>query len=652
MIERHHSFRMNGRRVPAAVHAAALMTVLALTAGAARAQSDAATRSVTMPELRRLETFNAQRSDTQKKISSQLLDAARLRATGTVMPGIPGLRAMPLEGTATATLLDITANVDDALIAAIRQAGGTIVNAHPGEHAVRAYVPIDRIEGLAADRKVRFVSPANKAVTQAAGVDDGGVVGHLADKAREQFHVDGSGVKVGILSDSIDNGKGALEEAYRTGAVDRDHLHVVSDQAGTGAGEGLAMAEIVHALAPGAELYFATGFGGDAQMAANVRALQAEGCTVIIDDVSYGNESPFQDGRISRAVAEVTAKGALYFSSAGNSGSVKHNTSSTWEGDFVDGGALPDMPNGPQRFHAFAPGQLADQVRGRSSQWAALFWADPEEGSSNQYNLYVVDAQGHVTGAGTTSHTGTQPPLQIVEAIKAGDNIIITRSEDAKPLFLRLETPRAALTVSTGGATRGHNASTAKNAFSVAAIEALNPPQPFKGGLSTPVEVYSSDGPRHMFFNPDGSPITPGNLTSMGGRKFAKPDIVAADAVQTGVPDFQPFRGTSAASPHAGAVAALVLSYDRSLTADQVGDIMLTTAMPIDGGPEAGTAGRGVVTAFAALRAACLKTSHLTCPDEPDGGVATSSVPRPGPSAGTARPGKGGAQSATDMLLK
>lgn len=655
MMRRHHDLRIRGRRpLLAAGHAAALMMVVALAPGAARAQTDATTRSVTVPEIRRLETFGAQRSDAQKKLSSQLLDAARLRASGTVMPGLPGLRAMPLESRGgTTTLVDISGDVDDALLAAIRQAGGTVVNAHPEERAVRAYVPIERVEALAADRKVTFIAPADRAMTQAVAIDAGGVVGHLADQARTLFHADGSGIKVGILSDSIDNGKGALEEAYRTGAIDRDHLHVLSGQAGEGTGEGLAMAEIVHALAPGADLYYATAYGGPAQMAANIRALQAEGCTVIVDDVGYAAEPPFEDGPVSRAVAAVTAKGALYFSSAGNSGSKKHGTSSTWEGDFVDGGTLSDMPNGPEHVHAFAPGQIYDRVQAGTSAWVGLFWADPVNSSSNQYNLYVVDAEGHVKAAGTTSHTGSQPPLQLVDGVKAGDNIIITRSADAKPLFLRLETPRAALTISTGGATRGHNASTARNAFSVAAIEALNPPEAFKGDLATTVERYSSDGPRRMFFNADGTPITPGDLTAMGGRRFTKPDIVAADAVQTSVPGFQPFRGTSAAAPHAGAVAALVLSYDHSLTADQVGDIMLATAMPIDGGPDADTAGRGVVTALAALRAACLQTAHLTCPDGSEGAATSSAGAVAQPATSSAgRPGKGAAESATDMLLK
>lgn len=44
-------------------------------------------------------------------------------------------------------------------------------------------------------------------------------------------------------------------------------------------------------------------------MAQNIRDLAAVDCKVILDDVSYVNESPFQDGTISQAANDVSAKG-------------------------------------------------------------------------------------------------------------------------------------------------------------------------------------------------------------------------------------------------------------------------------------------------------------------------------------------------------
>ena len=99
------------------------------------------------------------------------------------------------------------------------------------------------------------------------------------------------------------------------------------------------MLEIVHDLAPGASLGFATAFTSDASFAENIRALRSQArCDIIVDDVIYFNESSFQDGPIAQAVTDVTADGAMYFSSAGNDGSVPSGTSANYEGDFADSG--------------------------------------------------------------------------------------------------------------------------------------------------------------------------------------------------------------------------------------------------------------------------------------------------------------------------
>src|SRR5204862_7271465 len=103
---------------------------------------------------------------------------------------------------------------------------------------------------------------------------------------------------------------------------------------------------------PGAQPYFASSFVSITSFADNIRALRAAGCDIIVDDVFYFVETPFQDGQsaptqrnsgaVIQAVNDVTADGALYFSSAGNSGNLDASTSGTWEGDFANGG-----PTGP-----------------------------------------------------------------------------------------------------------------------------------------------------------------------------------------------------------------------------------------------------------------------------------------------------------------
>ncbi|MDQ2949123.1 MAG: S8 family serine peptidase [Acidobacteriota bacterium] len=94
----------------------------------------------------------------------------------------------------------------------------------------------------------------------------------------------------------------------------------------------------------------------------------------------------------------------------------------------------------------------------------------------------------------------------------------------------------------------------------------------FTGGSANPVESYSSDGPRRIFYSPDGVPITTGNFLFAidGGTLLPKVDIAAADCVTTDVPAFSTFCGTSAATPHAGAIAALLKSAVPKFNASEI----------------------------------------------------------------------------------
>ena len=84
---------------------------------------------------------------------------------------------------------------------------------------------------------------------------------------------------------------------------------------------------------------------------------------------------------------------------------------------------------------------------------------------------------------------------------------------------------------------------------------ATGPGGTFTGGAANPVETYSSDGPRKMFYQPNGTAITPGNLlfATNGGTTLQKVDMAAGDCGTTTTPGFIPFCGTSAAAPTAAA---------------------------------------------------------------------------------------------------
>ena len=133
-----------------------------------------------------------------------------------------------------------------------------------------------------------------------------GDVAHRASSARRTHSVNGSGIGIGVISDGI----ALLDERQASGDLP-DRVTVLPEQAGYGL-EGTAMLEIIHDLAPGAELYFASALGGQAQMAANIEALCEAGADVIVDDIGYHRERVFQDDIVAQGVNAAVADGCVY----------------------------------------------------------------------------------------------------------------------------------------------------------------------------------------------------------------------------------------------------------------------------------------------------------------------------------------------------
>ena len=81
------------------------------------------------------------------------------------------------------------------------------------------------------------------------------------------------------------------------------------------------MLQIVHDVAPDADLVFRSGFVSAGHFADGIRELRDVGCNIIVDDITYITEPFFKDGVIAKAVEDVSASGVSYFTSAGNFGS-------------------------------------------------------------------------------------------------------------------------------------------------------------------------------------------------------------------------------------------------------------------------------------------------------------------------------------------
>src|SRR5579884_233469 len=622
--------------------------------------------ALTQQQILALEQDKASRTPAQQKIDSNVLYTIRMLAGKPAATGVASLNTGIDVDDNNNLIVDITANVTDRLVKQLNDAGALIWYSNARFHSIRAVVPAAQIESIAASPDVTFIVPKVQSMTsstprlhadpllrpsfnqraarikkllaaalqaKAAGaitngtgqgsVTTQGDATHRAFDARGAFAVNGAGLKIGVLSDSV-NATGALTLAQASGDMPPTCpagppcFTLLQDAAG-GTDEGLAMLEIIFDMAPGANLFFATANISEASFAQNILNLRAAGCDIIVDDVGYLDEPVFQDGIVTQAVNSVTANGALYFSAAGNEGNVDSNTAGYFEGDFNDAGSPAfNFPGGTKNGTIQNFGTVATPVNGDIITAAGfgyiLNWADPQGASTNDYDLFLVSSTGVIKASSTNIQNGTQNPFEFINppALAAGDRLVVFKTASSAPVFFAINTFRGTLTVVTPGQIFGHSAASATGFYSVAATPAagaIGPgsptgpfPDPFSAGNS--VELFTSDGPRRIFFNVDGTAITPGNFTSTGGLVRAKPDITGADGVSTTLPPgsgLNPFFGTSAAAPAAASVAALVKSANPALTQDQIRTALTSTAIDIMGTGNDRDSGAGIVMAWEAI---------------------------------------------------
>ena len=522
------------------------------------------------------------RTAAQRKIDSRLLVEIDRRNGASWLAAVPGLRTRADVAADGTVLVDADAAVDGALLGRVAALGGEVESASARFGALRVRLPLGQVTALAAEPAVRSVRPADRMMLQMVDTTEGDVA-HGTDVVRADLGVDGSGVQVGAMSDSVD----ALATVQGSGDLP-PVVTVLPGQDGIpGTSEGTALLEIIFDMAPGADLFFATGKGGQAQMAQNILDLAAAGCDVIVDDVLYFSEPVFQDGVIAQAVDQVASQGVLFFSAAGNSGNLDHGTAGVFEGDYA-GIALPGPLTGAGlSAHDFGGGANNNEILEDGPFFFTLQWANPQDAAEDDYDLFLLDPTlTTVLDASTNVQDGTQDPFESIDTQADDDtgNRLVVVLFAGSGRFLHLNTHRGRLDVATDGQIFGHPA--AAGAMAVAAVDvATAGGGQFTGGPANPVETFTSDGPRRIFFDADGNPVAVAGDEAVKGVSSVvrqKPDVAAADGVSTATPGFNPFFGTSASAPHSAAIAALFRDLFPSMSVPSAYDVFRSTALDID----------------------------------------------------------------------
>ena len=196
-----------------------------------------------------------------------------------------------------------------------------------GQGSCSAVVNVHDLPTLLNDSKVAAIT-ANFVQTNAGLVTSEAVQSMMVDEARHLFNVDGTGVKVCVMSDSFNcgyynNPTDANQDVQNGDLPPFDRMEIFRDLKTTDpyyigcSDEGRAMMQLIHDVAPGADLGFYTAFLGLSAFADAIMELVDVGCHIIVDDIIYFAEAWFQDDEVAQAVDYASDMGVPYFSSAG-----------------------------------------------------------------------------------------------------------------------------------------------------------------------------------------------------------------------------------------------------------------------------------------------------------------------------------------------
>jgi Subtilase family len=550
----------------------------------------------------------------------------------------------------------------------LRAAGSEVVSTSVRYQTVTVAVRPDELRQLSRVPRIVSVREVLTPITAASTCPSGKAVsegltqlraGEAPGEARKLFPgITGAGVRVGILSDSFNTAAESVEggevatheeedvesgdlpgpanscEGEQTAVDVLEDYEPASEEEPEPADEGRAMAQIVHDLAPEADISFATAFTGITGFAANVEALAAAGAKVIADDVTYFEEPFFQEGPVGAAATKVTEEdGVSYFSAAGNDNLVEAGTGNdiaSWEApQFRDSGGCPaaivafeeeiGTPLHPTHCMDFNPGPAIDRTFGITVEagetlMVDLQWAEPWEGVHTDLDAFLIGPEGSVVEASGEDNPADGRPFEFLSwenesGTPAQVQLVINRFSGGNPRlkFALLENgggvasteyPRSSGGDIVGPTIFGHSGG--EDVTSVAAIPYFS---------TTAPEPYSSRGPVTHYFGPvsGGTPAAP--LASP--QILSKPDVTATDCgVTTFFAQFGPFLpkeasawhfcGTSAATPHAAAVAALMRQEKKEASPEEIHKALVESATPIGAfGPCA--VGAGLVDAVGAL---------------------------------------------------
>jgi putative transposon-encoded protein len=524
------------------------------------------------------------------KIGPGVLQALKRRQEGMASPDgwTLGSGAMDSRADSLQVYIELEA-FDQGILAQLRAQGAVIEIVAPDRRLVQARLPLDRIEQVSRLPFVRFIRLPDYGFSNQQGAvgTEGDAVMRSAE-VRQFLGVTGAGIRVGVISDGI----GGLNQSIASGDLPPQGVSSRSFRADgniNAGAEGTAILEIIYDIAPGVVLFFAN-FATSLEFIQAVNWLAAEaggpnprrgtagGVDIIVEDIAFFNTGAYDGSSpVSQALSNAVIQGVAVFASVGN------QAQSHYQGIFTDtdGDTLHEFDVSLGQPRVDNAGETLN-VTLQPGETVRIFlqWNDPFGASSNDYDLCASDPANIPTAVifcSTARQDGNDNPTEFLIITRAAPTpgtlgvSIINVQGRAAPRLLDLFIVGGTMNEFIVPESSVPNAADSLLAVSVGAVD-------WRTAWVT--EPFSSQGPTN------------------DGR--LKPELVAPDGVSvTGAGGFPtPFFGTSAAAPHAGAVAALMLSVNPTLSPGSLLAAMTAGADPLSSPSPNNVSGFGRVDAF------------------------------------------------------
>jgi subtilisin family serine protease len=505
--------------------------------------------------------------------------------------------------------------LDQDILDQLRSLGLEIEVSSKSLKKIQGWIDPEHLQEIAAESYVQRISTPSYSYSKKGAALSQGVNLSKSDAIARLGHT-GKGVKVGIVSSGANDWQSARDSGDLPNKVTvYGSCTKRSSDGSTGdlcslfdssCNEGTAMAEIIHDIAPDAELAIAA-VGTSLEFISQIERLITEfKADIIVDDLGFNFESSFYDDDIALAIAAMP-KDVLFVSSAGNGGYGNYRAELRRPSSYSTGGPNPDIGfshnfaagterGGTDTFHGYI-------IPANSATTVILKWdgRPVSQVNRNTLRLKIFDQFGSlvyasaelITNAGDAIAGLCIPNQTNTEKIYFASVNTTSGPISGQPFQLQFFGRGAIEYPFSPSSIFGHPA-----VERVLAVGAIN----VNRIAENTVNFYSSRGPSFIYKVQGQFGL---GATSTLDKRRKKPDIVSIDGVNvTGTGGFpSSFFGTSAAAPHVAGIAAQLMSVSNFVKAEDARAALIAGAKDMEQSGFDNLSGYGLANAVAALEA-------------------------------------------------